>query len=165
MNELLLDVDDPLITVIYGAKSECGASKLQAREFIQSRKNNMHGNTLVLAIHQRERVTMFTFTLGSRIEFDPQWNDSTIPKNSGNELDPRVPLEPSFRPWGPRTQYTGFSKNSWVTIRTLLCFEIQQNRYHFYSTNFLFFYNKSALRFAVTQSIAKLGFYSGPAVF
>ena len=34
MNELLLDVDDPLITVIYGAKSECGASKLQAREFI-----------------------------------------------------------------------------------------------------------------------------------
>ena len=45
----------------------------------------------------------FTTALGSRIEFDPQWNASTIPKNSGNELDPRVHLEPSFRPWGPRT--------------------------------------------------------------
>ena len=42
-------------------------------------------------------------TLGSRIDFDPQRNDNQIPKNSGNESDPRVPLEPSFRPWGPRT--------------------------------------------------------------
>ena len=48
-------------------------------------------------------------------------------------------------------------KNSWFTIKTLLCFELQKIRDHFCFTNFLFFYNKSGLRFAVTQSIMTLG--------
>ena len=58
-----------------------------------------------------------------------------------------------------------WQKNGWVTIRSSLCFELEQIRDHFYYTNFLFFYNKSGLRFSVTQSIAKLGFYSNPTVF
>ena len=56
-------------------------------------------------------------------------------------------------------------KNGWFTTRSSLCFELEQIRDHFYYTNFLFFYNKSGLRFAVTQSITMVTFYSNPAVF
>ena len=41
----------------------------------------------------------------------------------------------------------------WVTIRTSLCFELQQILDHFYYKHFLFFYNKSGLRFAVAWCI------------
>ena len=61
-----------------------------------------------------------------KMEVDPYRNANQIPTNSGNELDPRVPLKPSLSPRGPRTWYTLFSKNSRVTIRTLLCFELQR---------------------------------------
>ena len=63
------------------------------------------------------------------------------------------------------TLYNIVPKNSWVTIETSLCFELEQIQDHFYYTNFLFFYNKSGLRFAVTQSITMVTFYSNPAVF
>ena len=106
-----------------------------------------------------------TSTLHDKREVDPYRNANQIPTNSGNELDPRVPLKPSLSSRGPRTWYTLFSKNSWVTIRSLLCFELEQIRDHFYYINFLFFYNKSGLRFAVTQSITMVTFYSNPAVF
>ena len=50
--------------------------------------------------------------------------------------------------------YNIVPKSSWVTIRSSLCFELEQIRDHFYYTNFKFFYNKSGLRFALAQSIA-----------
>ena len=65
--------------------------------------------------------------------------------------------KPNIRSQTKCTLYTFFSKNRWVTIETSLCFELEQIRDHFYYTNFLFFYNKSGLRFAVTQSIMTLG--------
>ena len=40
-----------------------------------------------------------------------------------------------------------------------LCFELEQIRDHFYYKNFLFFYNKSGLRFAVAQSISNFVFW------
>ena len=97
-----------------------------------------------------------TGTLRFRIKIDPYRNERQIPINSGIELDPRVPRKPSFSSRGPRTWYTLFSKNGWVTIRSSLCFELEQIRGHFYFTNFLFFYNKSGVRFDITQSIVTL---------
>ena len=64
--------------------------------------------------------------LRDRMEVDLYRNANQIPTNSGNESDPRVPQKPSFRLWGPRTLYTFCSKTSWVTIKTLLCLELQQ---------------------------------------
>ena len=43
-----------------------------------------------------------------------------------------------------------------VTIKTLLCLELEQIRDHFYDTNGGYLYSESGLRFAVTQSKTKL---------
>ena len=76
---------------------------------------------------------------------------------SSNELGSRLPLKPSFGPRGLLVCNTFFFKSGWVSIRTLLCFELQQIWDHFCYKKIKRFYNKSGLGFSVTQSIATLG--------
>ena len=54
-----------------------------------------------------------------------------------------------------RAPWEKSGKNCWFTIRSLLCFELEQIRDHFNYKNFLFFYNKSGLRFDLAKSMAK----------
>ena len=51
-------------------------------------KKELQIPSLLISV-QNSQIIKRPSTLGSRIEIDPQWNDSTIPKNSSNELDPR----------------------------------------------------------------------------
>ena len=94
-----------------------------------------------------------THALRSRMK-DHLWrNAALIPTKSGNELRSRLPLDDDFGARSSRTCNMFFQKTNQVTIRILLCFELQQIWDHFYYTNAPHLYSKSGLRFAVTQSI------------
>ena len=91
--------------------------------------------------------------LRSRIEIDPHRNAESKPTNSGNVPDPSGPLKRNLSPTACRTFTCAFSKNGCVTIRTWLCFKLEQIRDHFYYTNGGHLINESGLRFAISQSI------------
>ena len=55
----------------------------------------------------------------SGMKIDLYRNETEIPQNSGNELDPRLPLKPNFSTLGSRTALAFFqktSKNSHISV-------------------------------------------------
>ena len=77
-----------------------------------------------VALQLRRRELMDA--LRSRMEEDPPKNENQIPIISGNVPDSSGPQKPSFGPGSSRTINVFFQKTNQVTIRILLCFELQQ---------------------------------------